>query len=152
MTAVLQTYFLFTRFFLHSCATAIIYLAFIQWKAMSRIRFSLIILPFAVFVEYIQFARQVTDSISKVVLIRDTIFVLLIISLAFIFDFFKAALSTQVKIVLSITMMVLLIIASLFIEQYKPAGQNFFYKHILDIMAYVSGPLIIYPFVAKYFF
>ncbi len=152
MTAVLQIYLFSTRFFLHLCTTAVIYLLVSQWIAVPKIYFLLLILPLAVLIEYIQHAHRATDSISKIVLIRDTVFVLLIVALAFFLHFLGVGLSIQLKIILFIIVMVLLLTASLFIEQYKPAGRSFFYKHVLDILAYALGPFIIYPLIIKYLF
>jgi len=144
-------YFLFTRSFLHLFTSASIYFIIKNYIPISKITFLLVLLPIVAFLEYYQYIYNVADNASLIALARDTVEVLLIIIAFILLYIFRNIVPTNFSVFAIATILVLLLIVSIFAEHYKPTGQHLFYKSFIDITAYILGPLTIYPFLVKFF-
>lgn len=148
----LLIYFILIRTFLHLSLTAVIYHIICQFTEMTKVYFLFVIFPFALVTEYYQYKHNVVDSINKVALVRDLISILLILIFTFFLYYFQTSFSYQNKTIMIFILMMLILLLNIIMEPYKPAGQHYVYKHIIDVAAYILGPFIIYPFMIKYLF
>lgn len=153
MNFLLFTTFFLTRFFLHLCIGGTVYFFVSRFIQISKLHFSLLlILPLAIIIEYFQYTQRVADNVNKTVLLRDLILTgTIIISFIFLY-FFKTNFSDLTKVTLIIILATILFFIAFCFEQHKPSGDHYFYKHILDVLAYTLGPFIIYPLIIKYLF
>ena len=144
-------FFLSTRFFLHLFTSASIYFIIKNYVPISKTTFLLVILPLVVLLEYYQYIHQFSDSVSGIVLLRDSVEVLLIVIVFTLLYIFRRAVSLNFLIFSIATLLILLLAISVFVEGHKPAGQHLLYKSFIDILAYGFGPFIIYPILTKIF-
>ena len=121
----------------------------LQFFKISKIQFVLAILPLAIIIEYIQYKQNIGDSLSGGIILRDTISILFLLVGFFVLSYFKKSLSPGIGVILFVTLLLLLFLVDWYFD--KPVGHQHFYKHIIDVLAYLLGPFVIYPFIAKFF-
>jgi len=144
-----QVYFLFSRSFLHLFTSASIFFLIKSYTPISKTAFLFIILPLAIFLEYCQYISQAADNVSRIVLLRDTLEILLIVATFILLYIFKKTLPENFLVFSMAIILILLLMVSIFVENYKPAGKHLLYKSFIDVVAYGLGPFIIYPIIVK---
>jgi len=81
--------------------------------------------------------------------LRDTLEILLIVATFILLYIFKKTLPENFLVFSMAIILILLLMVSIFVENYKPAGKHLLYKSFIDVVAYGLGPFIIYPIIVK---
>jgi len=144
-----QIFFLLTRSFLHLFISAGIYFLITTYLPISKTSFLLIILPAAVFLEYYQYIKNVSDSAGQLVILRDLLEILVIVCVLSIVYFFGGFSSQNLSVIAVALILFLLFVISALVEYHKPFGQHLAYKSFIDVVAYGLGPLLMYPLLLK---
>lgn len=152
MNISLQIYCFAIRSILHLGLSAVLYFALWYWFKIPKVHYFFIILPIVVIIEYYQYQHQVADNINKLILARDTLSLIIIsITLAVLINL-KDSITFNSKMMIIILLIAVIGIFNIIIEQHKPNGYHIYYKHYIDVAAYLLGPFIGYPLLTKFIF
>ncbi|MAG44288.1 hypothetical protein CL633_00135 [bacterium] len=126
-------------------------MAILKFAKIPKLHFSfLILLPLAIIIETFQHKFKVGDSINQFILYRST-FILLYLIIGFIvLSFLKNYISTECMFWALIGWILILLVILTILIFFKPPGQHWEWKHVVDVISWTSGPLILYPLVEKF--